>query len=136
MRIGDRIKARRKELGMTQTQLAEKLGLTSKAAVSTVENNKENMTTERIDKYAAALDTTARFLLGYTDDPEEKNIRAVNVQPIIDAFEREIADIINAPVFSEKIDEYAAKIMELSEEDQKSVFQYIDFLLSKGGQTS
>ena len=70
MSIGERIRKRRHQLGMTQMQLAEKLGLTSKAAISTVENDKEKLTTDRLKKYAAALKTTTSFLLGDTDDPE------------------------------------------------------------------
>ena len=133
MDVGDRIRKRRKELGFTQSELAQRLGLTSKAAISTVENNKEDMTTERIRKYAKALETTPGYLMGWTEDPK---MEVINVQPIIDAFEGEIAKIIDIPNFPDKINEYAKKIIDLSEEDQKTVFQYIDFLLEKGGQTS
>lgn len=70
MGVGERIRKRRKQLGWTQEELASKLGLTSKAAISTVENNKERLTTDRLSKYAAALKTTTSYLLGDTDNPE------------------------------------------------------------------
>lgn len=70
MDVGDRIKIRRIDLGMTQTELAHALGYKSKAAISTVENNKEDMTTERIKKYAKALKTTPAYLMGWASDPD------------------------------------------------------------------
>lgn len=68
--LGDRIKERRKELGLTQIQLAERLGLTSKAAISTVEHNKEDMTLDRVERYAKALHTTPAYLMGWSDSHE------------------------------------------------------------------
>ncbi len=69
MSIGERIRKRRRDLNLTQIKLAERLGLTSKAAISTVENDKESLTTERVSKYADALETTMAYLMGWTDDP-------------------------------------------------------------------
>lgn len=66
--IGSRIKARRKDLGLTQTELAERMGYKTKAAISSVENNNEDLTTERVKKYAEALNTTPSFLMGWVDD--------------------------------------------------------------------
>lgn len=75
--VGDRIKFRRKELGLTQIQLAERLGLTSKAAISTVENNKEDMTLDRIERYANALNTTPQYLMGWSEDREQKLVTPI-----------------------------------------------------------
>lgn len=63
-KLGQRIKNRRKELGMTQTDLANKLGLKSKASVSKVELGEDNLTTTTIQKYADALETTPAALMG------------------------------------------------------------------------
>lgn len=67
--IGKRIKHRRKELGLTQTELAHRLGNKSKVSVCTVENDKEDLTTDRIRKYAKALECTPAYLMGWTDSP-------------------------------------------------------------------
>ena len=64
MTIGERIKNRREELGLTQQELAERLGNKSRASVSTVEHNKEDMTITRIRQYAEALQTTPSYLIG------------------------------------------------------------------------
>jgi transcriptional regulator with XRE-family HTH domain len=68
MTIGERIKQRRIELGLSQEEIAHKLGNKSRASVSTVEHDKEDLTTDRIRKYAEALETTPAFLMGWEDD--------------------------------------------------------------------
>ena len=65
MTIGERVKQRRLELGLTQTELAERLGLKSKVSISTVENDKEDLTTDRIRKFADALERSPGYLMGW-----------------------------------------------------------------------
>ena len=65
MTIGERIKLRRKELGLTQEELALRLGNKSRASVCTVEKDKEDLTTTRIRQYAEALETTPAYLMGW-----------------------------------------------------------------------
>lgn len=65
MSIGERIKQRRIELGLSQTELAHRLGNKSRASVCTVEKDKEDLTTDRIRKYADALETTPAYLMGW-----------------------------------------------------------------------
>lgn len=107
MEIGDRIRERRKALGLTQTELAQRLGLTSKAAISTVENNKEDMTTERIRKYAEALDTTPQYLMGWIDRPDRpKKHIVIDVTPTIDIIKK------NMPYYENETAEIAQEIFE------------------------
>ena len=68
--VGDRIKARRRELGMTQTELANKLGVI-KTTVCHIENTEKNLSLTTIQKYATALDTTVAKLLGCETTTEE-----------------------------------------------------------------
>ncbi len=67
MTIGERIKHRRIELGLSQEELAKRLGNKSRASVCTVEKDKEDLTTDRIRKYAKALETTPAYLMGWDD---------------------------------------------------------------------
>ena len=68
MTVSDRIKNRRSELGMTQEELAQKLGYTGKATVSKIEQSKDKITFEKISQIAEALDTTTEYLLGYVTE--------------------------------------------------------------------
>lgn len=65
MTTGERIKQRRIELGLTQLELAQRLGNKSRASVCTVENDKEDLTTSRIRQYAEALECSPAYLMGW-----------------------------------------------------------------------
>ena len=79
MTIGERIKQRRQELGLTQEELARRLGNKTRASVCTVERDKEDLTTDRVEKYAAALECSPAYLMGYVNNPDP------SAHPIIDA---------------------------------------------------
>jgi len=71
MTVSERIKQRREELNMTQTELANKLGLSDKSSISIIENSGDDVTMRNIQRLATALSTTPKFLLGWEDIPEE-----------------------------------------------------------------
>ena len=67
--IGSRIKARRKELGLTQEKLAEKMNVV-KSTISAYENGNSRIDSEVIEELAETLNTTAAYLFNETDNPE------------------------------------------------------------------
>ena len=71
MDIGAKIKKRRLDLGLTQMDLANKMGYTSKAAICKVENGYDNLTTNRIIQFAKALDLSVSYLMGWDDEVQE-----------------------------------------------------------------
>jgi transcriptional regulator with XRE-family HTH domain len=56
MNIYDRIKERREELNMSQTDLAKKAGYTSRTSISKIESGKVDLTQSKIIALANALD--------------------------------------------------------------------------------
>ena len=68
MTIGDRIKNRRIELGMTQQELAEKVGFKTRASVSRLEGGDRNIPISKLKKLAEVLDTTIGYLMGMEDN--------------------------------------------------------------------
>ena len=66
--IGERIVFLREELDITQTQLAEMVGLT-KMTLYKYEKDKCEPRSEIISRLSDALNTTADFLIGRTNDP-------------------------------------------------------------------
>ena len=55
------------ELGMTQSELAEKMGYKGKTSVCAAETKGDNITTTKITKYAKALGVSIKYLMGYED---------------------------------------------------------------------
>ena len=63
--IGKRIKAKRIELGMTQEDLANKLGYKSKTTIAKIENGTNDITQSRVVDFANVLNTTPAYLMGW-----------------------------------------------------------------------
>lgn len=63
MAIGDRIRKRREELGLTQQQLADRLGYKSKATINKIEAGINGISQRRIVDFAHALNTTIEYLM-------------------------------------------------------------------------
>ena len=64
------IKKRRLELGMTQSDLAEKLGYSDKSMIAKIESGKVDLAQSRIIAFADALRVTPSDLMGWTDNPD------------------------------------------------------------------
>ncbi len=109
MTIGDRIRIRRKELNLTQLQLAEKLNVTDRA-VSKWEKNDGNPDFSILPALANALDLSLDYLItGKTYSPKENNEYLDDYMPSKKLVkcktcgERVPAGAIYCPVCGEKI---------------------------------
>lgn len=67
LEIGKRIKERREELGMTQDELAQKVGYKSRSSINKIENGGNDLPQGKIVAFAKALDTTPSYLMGWID---------------------------------------------------------------------
>lgn len=67
-KIGDRIKERRITLGMTQEELANRMGYKSKSTINKVESGVNDVNQTTASKYATKLGVSVAYLLGWTDD--------------------------------------------------------------------
>lgn len=68
MTMGDRIKNRRIELGMTQQELAVKMGFKTRSHISLLEQGDRNIPISKIQKLAHALDVSPEYLMGWEDN--------------------------------------------------------------------
>lgn len=64
LEIYTNIKKRRKELGYTQTELANKLGYADKSMIAKIEKGQIDLPQSKIMAFAKALETDARILMG------------------------------------------------------------------------
>ena len=79
MEVGERIRQRREQLGMTQGELAKFVGYTSRSSVAKVEANANGMVQSKLIAFAKALKTTPSYLLGCDaiDEEQEKKNDAI-----------------------------------------------------------
>lgn len=80
MTIGERIKKRRIELGITQKELADKMGLKTKSSICHAEKN-SNFEHDTIKKYAKALKCTTAYLMGLEDINGNPLVRPIEHDP-------------------------------------------------------
>ena len=71
MELGKRVNARRRALKLSQGELAARIGLKSRSAISKIEAGSPT-TQNTIMRLAQALDVTVPYLMGWEDSPEEQ----------------------------------------------------------------
>ena len=112
MTIGERIKQRRMELGMSQEELAHKLGYKSRSFINKIELGGQNLTQKRIKKIADALDTTPEYIMGWNPPKEFRFQPRFNERMYIK--------------LSEGMEDFLKKA---SEERMNQLFDYMNFLI-------
>ena len=78
MSIGANIKRRREQLGLTQEELAIKVGYKSKSTINKVELGINDVPQRKIVAFAEALVTDVNYLMGWDKEKEEEIIRLFN----------------------------------------------------------
>ena len=71
MEIGDRIRARREELGISQEELAKAIGYKSRSSINKIEIDGRGLPQDKIMLIAKALRVTPSYLMGWAENDEE-----------------------------------------------------------------
>jgi transcriptional regulator with XRE-family HTH domain len=79
MTIGQRIKARRQELKLSQRELAARLGYNDHTTLTRIEADKVDLPQSRIEKIAEVLDVSIGYLMGWAEQPEDLGALAATV---------------------------------------------------------
>lgn len=93
--MGKRISMRRKQLGLTQEELAEKAGLTSQT-ISTAETGSKALRPANIVKLCSALEISADYLLFGETSAMDYGIMSQKVSRLPPKLYRHLEDIINS----------------------------------------
>lgn len=79
VKVGENIAAARKRAGMTQEELADKVGYKTKSAINKIEMGIRDLPQKKIAAFAAALGVTPGHLMGWDKEPEELGALAARV---------------------------------------------------------
>ena len=112
MNVGDRIKKRRLELGLTQEELAKKAGYKSRSSINKIELSRD-LPLPKVQEVARILDCSPSYLLGWED---KTNI-----------IETAKTDVMLSNM-DDKLKQYALKMAKLPKEKQDLVLKMIDEL--------
>lgn len=69
--VGQNILRIRKEMGMTQEELAKRMGYTSKSSINKIEMGINDIPQSKIVKFAEVLCTTPAHIMGWTEKVEK-----------------------------------------------------------------
>lgn len=112
MTTGQRMKERRKEIGLSAETLAEELGL-SPATIYRYENGYiDKVPGDRLAPIAKALRTTPAYLMGWTDDELEPT-----------------PEIKISQEASRKLDALLAMVNELTDDEWSKLMDYCELLV-------
>lgn len=111
--VGKNIMRARKELGMTQEELAVRVGYKTKSAINKIELGIRDLPQKKIKQFAEALGTTPGHLMGWDAEPEDLGSLA--------------AEVLTDPAILNMMQEY----MELSEADKFMVRTLVSSLAAK-----
>ena len=129
--IGDRIKSRREELGLTQDDLALKLGYKSRSSINKIEKDGRNLPQKKILDIALALDTTVAYIMGWHEPKVLYSIKDFPC-PVSELKEREeflkdsIEEFNNSP--SGRL---LSLFSQLTSDNKEDVMDYIEMKLAK-----
>jgi transcriptional regulator with XRE-family HTH domain len=107
LNIYSRIKNRRIELGMTQQELAFKVGLKTKGAICRIEAGERDIVQSQINAFAKALETTPAYLMGWEESPINE---------------------LSEPIIDDVLVELLADLSDLTDEERAKVSAFIQGL--------
>ena len=82
LEIYKRIRARREELGISQEELAKRLGYKSRSSINKIEKGENDIPQSKIVAFAQALQTTPERLMGWEQPTESPDIpKLPNIEP-------------------------------------------------------
>lgn len=111
MSIGERIKTRRLELGMSQEELAKKIGYKSRSSINKIEIGSLQLRQKKIKEIAIALETTPSYIMGWEEETSD-----------LDKEKRQLTE----SELSESKSKLIELVKNLSEEDCKAVLRLLD----------
>ena len=80
MNIGDRIKEERELRGLSQAELAEKMGYKSKTSIHKIETGITDLPLSKVEEFAKVLNTTPGQLMGW-DSKSPDTVESLKLTP-------------------------------------------------------
>lgn len=121
--IGRRIKNERERQGLTQDELARKMGYKNRSVVSTMEAASE-LTLKKVKKVAAALNVDPGYLMGYPSRGSDSEL--VFETDLKKAFEKLIAESYVKQVLSDTEITIIKRYRELNDDQKQMILKMLD----------
>lgn len=125
MAIGDRIKMRRNELGLTLYELAEKIGVREATVQRYESGNIKNLKQDTISSISLALNVTPAYLMGWEEKTNDELLNTRDKRDIAKKLEEllnEVANTQDALMFDgEPLDDESRELFKTSLENSLQI---------------
>lgn len=133
MELADRAKKRRIELGLSQEDVAKRMGYNSRTSINKIENGRQ-ITQKIIVRLAEALETTPAYLMGWTDTEFEIENRPdaltenfeENAKYILEHEDKELLKTYKDLILDENLVLLVKKASKLSPEDVVQLLKIVN----------
>lgn len=90
MTTADRIKFAREKIGMSQEELAKRLGLKSRSSIARIEKSGDDVTLKDVERLSDILGCSIPYLMGWEDEEEKVSEQKLTTkeQQFIEAYSR------------------------------------------------
>lgn len=88
IKIGQRIKHMREQLGLSQEELAKRIGSSNRSTVSNYEQGNRTFKQSQIALFSKALDTTPAYLMGWEEDTKCENVLDDDTTKLLDLYNK------------------------------------------------
>ena len=75
--IYEKIRERRKEMGLSQDELARRMGYKSRSTINKIESGQVDLSRNKIDKFSKVLNVSPSYLMGWTDEDENEKQKQI-----------------------------------------------------------
>lgn len=116
MTVGDRIRNKRINLGISQTELANKIHIKKQTMNKYEMGIITNIPSDKIEEIAKILDTSPAYLMGWEENLDES-----------------VANLIPDILSSKNLIEHIQKLNNLTKEHQQTIYDNIDYWYEKEG---
>lgn len=116
MTIGDRIRKRREELDISQSELARMTECSKQTIYKYEYNIVTNIPSDKIEKISKALNVTPAYLMGWNNNLSSEN-----------------AHLIPSILSDNDLIEHIKKILQLNEDHRHTIYDNIDYFFNREG---
>ena len=109
MELSDRVRCRREELGLTQDDLAKRMGYKSRVSINKIENGRP-VSQKIIIRLAEALGVSVPYLMGWDEKPAEdlQDMGALAAQMLMD---QDAMEMVKEYMALSESDRYAVRLV-------------------------
>lgn len=109
MELSDRVRCRREELGLTQDDLAKRMGYKSRVSINKIENGRP-VSQKIIVRLADALGVSVPYLMGWDEKPAEElqGMGALAAELLMD---QDAMEMVREYMQLNEVDRYAVRLV-------------------------